>query len=147
MDYSGLSKIKKQSITELMEDTFSILIDKIGKQNVSIIGGKLYITLSKCLITAEFTGTNKSLGNLTLSTITPYALIDQVLIPFYEIFKESKYNSNMDKLVNYRICGQNGEYSFIWFDGISKEDKESINAIVLKYIDTVNDFFVGRREE
>ena len=133
MDYSGLSKIKKQSITELMEDTFSILIDKIGKQNVSIIGGKLYIT-------AEFTGTNKSLGNLTLSTITPYALIDQVLIPFYEIFKESKYNSNMDKLVNHRICGQNGEYSFIWFDGISKEDKESINAIVLKYIDTFNVF-------
>lgn len=130
-------KIKKQSIEAFFKETFSQTIMLLGEEHVHFCGKKMYIVVEKTIIiSVEFAGTDIAFNNLVLTAMTHNGPIDQNIIPFKFIFKESKAKTGQEKSVNARmIVNATGEYTTIWSGDVSQGDITNINQVLMNYID------------
>lgn len=129
--------IKKQNMESLFRETFHLVVEQF-KNNVYFCGRKMYIKLNNIIISVDFIGTNVAYNNVMLTAASTYGVIDQNITPLSMIFKESKMESGLDKIVSLRVVaggGGKGEYTVIWSGDLTDGDKINLNEFIINYIE------------
>ena len=130
-------KVKKQTIETFFRETFYQSIMLLGEEHIHFCGKKMYVVVGDTIIiSVEFIGTDIAFNNLVLTAMTKNGPIDQNIVPFKFIFKESKAKTGQEKSVNARmIVNATGEYTTVWSGDVSQGDLTNMNQVLMNYID------------